>query len=164
MKQLLLPIFVLACVFCTQTSFTNSEAPQSRGKQKKIFPKTLNKHKIYLGMTEEKFLKKITLANKDVSKETITYTHTLNEGIIASISYFFTTETVPRLYQITLKYKDLNSVIPESIRLLGNPNHKNEWRFKKSLMKEDFDIGVWTFGHKLVYAATLKKGAWEQGF
>lgn len=164
MKQFVLSISLLMGIFLTQNSFIKLESPVSRGKQQKIFPKILKQQKIYLGISEEKFLKKLKFKKKNDSLETKTYNQTFNKGIIQTITYNFTKENIPKLYQITLIYKDLNMVIPESYKLLGKPNYNNEWRFIGKQMREKFDIGVWSFGQKLVYAATLKGSAWEQGF
>ncbi len=157
-------LLVLLIIFTT-ASFCPATSPESRGKQKKYFPKIIKDSKIYFGMSEEKFTSKIknTIPQKDGDFRTI-YIVPQQDSEIENITYYFTTTTTPQLYEFIIKYKDMNGVLPRAKTILGEPNHKGEWRISKKTIKEDFMMAVWTFGHKIVYAVNLKGSEWEQGF
>ena len=164
MKIILSYGFLILTLFSSNT-FNTKYYPESRGKQKKYFPKIIRDSKIYFGMSEEKFIHKIKDASlqKNNDYKTI-YVVTLQNSEIESITYYFTTTLTPQLYEFIIKYKDMNGVLPRAKSILGEPNHKGEWRFSNKTIKEDFMMAVWTFGYKMVYAVNLKGSEWEQGF
>ncbi len=157
-------VFVLTIVILN-SSFSPVIIPESKGKQKKYFPKIINDAKVYFGMTEEKFLKKNSAAilgeEVDFRK---TYTVKYNTGAIEEIIYYFTTEETPLLYEFIIKYKNMERVFPIAKELLGEPNYRGEWRIANTAIKEYFNMAIWTFGHKMVYATTLKHSEWKDGF
>lgn len=138
----------------------------SRSKQQKFFPKVLKKKDVYLGMSLEKLRKECPnaqpIANNSEFK--IEYTEASDIPGIASYTYLLTPTENPKLYQIAIRYKELEGVQARAEMLLGEPNHQGEWRMSGKEIKEEFDMGVWTFGYTWVYGATLKDSEWEKGF
>lgn len=154
-------------LICLSLAVPSSEiAPLSRGKQKKLFPKELKDQNVYLGMTLEKFISKRPAAVEDTvtSVFKITYTEKGSTSDIASYTYLLTQSATPKLYAIEIMYTKMDDVRARALEVMGKPNHKGEWRFPAELIKEDFMMGAWTFGQKIVYGATLIDGEWEQGF
>ncbi|AWH72725.1 hypothetical protein DCS32_00615 [Dokdonia sp. Dokd-P16] len=152
------------CLFITVPSVTLDEF--SKGKQQQHFPKKLKKKQLYLGMTLKKFHKKAPNATRiDTASEfKIEYTEAISDSSITSYSYLFTKDQEPLLYAITIAYKDMSTVRALAESLMGKPKNNEEWRMEPSMIKEDFTMGAWTFGHKLVYGATIINSEWEQGF
>ncbi|QIE58901.1 hypothetical protein G5B37_04780 [Rasiella rasia] len=123
--------------------------------------------KVFFGMKQDKFLAKNPAVTPTDSGFDFrrTYTEKIQTGPVVEIIYYFTTTENAVLYEFIIKYRDMQSVQATATQLLGIPNHKNtEWRISNKEIKEDFNIGVWTFGHKIVYAATLEGCEWEKGF
>ncbi len=165
MKTTVVTLTFLVAFLTISTAFTPAPIPESKGKQKKYFPKIIKEGKVYFGMTEEKFLKKHGQAQQENSTDfRKSYREKFSSGEIEEITYYFTNSPTPQLYEFIIKYKDMNTVLPTAKELLGEPNHQGEWRINKSLIKEDFMMAVWTFGHKIVYATSLKGSEWESGF
>ena len=138
----------------------------SKGKQQQYFPKELKKKQLYLGMTLAKFNKKAPKATpvEIESAFKIEYIETASDNDITSYRYLFTKDKEPLLYAITIAFDDMNSVRSRAEAIMGKPNHNEEWRMESSKIKEDFMMGAWTFGHKLVYGATITNSEWEKGF
>lgn len=138
----------------------------SRSKQQKFFPKTLKKKDIYLGMSLKKLLKESSFAQPigDHSEFKIEYTEASKITGIVSYSYLLTQTEDPKLYQIAIHYDEMEGVQNRAESLLGKPNYQGEWRMTAKEIKEEFDMGAWTFGHTWVYGATLKDSEWEKGF
>lgn len=138
----------------------------SKGKQQKFFPKELKKKGIYLGIDLKKFKKKAAKAKQveGHSEFKIEYLEPIAYGAIESYTYLFTQNENPRLYGITIKYTTMEGVQSRAQSLMGTPNQYGEWRMEASEIKEDFTMGAWTFGHKIVYGATLVDSEWEMGF
>lgn len=137
----------------------------SKSKQQKFFPKILKKKGIYLGITLEKLKKSNPNATPAPASEfKIEYTETSDSPEIVAYNYLFTKTDDPRLYSISISYRVMESVQPLAESLMGKPNYQGEWRKSEKDIKEDFMMGAWTFGHKLVYGATLEGSEWEDGF
>jgi len=138
----------------------------SKGKQQQFFPKELKKKQVYLGMTLSKFNKKAPKATRTDLESTfnIAYIETVTDQAITSYRYLFTKEKEPLLYAITIAYKDMNTVRSRAEAIMGKPTQNEEWRMESTTIKEDFVMGAWTFGHKLVYGATIVNSEWEKGF
>lgn len=152
------------CLFITAPSVTLDEF--SKGKQQQHFPKELKKKQLFLGMTLKKFEKKAPKARR-LDKESefkIEYMEAVSDSSITSYSYLFTKDKEPLLYAITIAYKDMSTVRALAESLMGKPNNNEEWRMEPSIIKEDFTMAAWTFGHKLVYGATIINSEWEKGF
>tara|TARA_R110001632_G_scaffold154068_2_gene272135 strand:- start:188 stop:685 length:498 start_codon:yes stop_codon:yes gene_type:complete len=145
---------------------SNTPEDWSRSKQQKFFPKTLKKKDIYLGMSLEKLQKECpnAIAISQSSEFKIEYTEASQIPGIISYTYLLTKTAEPKLYQIAIHYKEMEGVQARAEALLGKPNHQGEWRMPAKEIKEYFDMGVWTFGHKWVYGATLTNSEWEKGF
>lgn len=143
-----------------------SAMDDSKGKQHKYFPKELKKKGVYLGMSLEKFQKKITTAtpSEGHSEFTIEYLEPVASDLITSYTYLFTQNNNPQLYAITIAYTEMEGVQSRAEALMGTPNSNGEWRMQPSDIKEDFMMGAWTFGHKLVYGGTVTGSEWEKGF
>lgn len=138
----------------------------TKGKQHRYFPKELTQKGIYLGMT----LKKLSKKNKEALPPDTTSPFkieviepAITEGI-ESYTYLFTKSEEPLLYQIIIHYASMEGVHDRAVALLGEPNHQGEWRIQSEMIKEDFEMGIWTFGQKWVYSSTLEGGEWEKGF
>lgn len=154
-------------LLCSLTCYTSSGIiPASRGKQHKFFPKELKQQGVYLGMSLEKFNKKLPIAVKDTvaSLFKIKYTMDTDNAEITAFTYLFTPTETPQLYAIEIVYSSIDQVREHAIEFMGKPNHKGEWRFSEELIKEDFMMGAWTFGQKIVYGSTLMYGEWQDGF
>ena len=138
----------------------------SRGKQQKFFPKELKDTDVYLGMTLEKFTEKRPNAIIDtvVSVFKIKYTEPSDLENVASYTYLLTQSESPKIYAIEITYTSMDKVQSRAVEVMGKPNHKGEWRMAPKTIKEDFMMGAWTFGQKLVYGGTLKYSEWEKGF
>ncbi|RMB63865.1 hypothetical protein EAX61_00310 [Dokdonia sinensis] len=137
----------------------------SKSKQQKFFPKILKKKGIYLGMTLEKLKKTNPKATPAQASEfKIEYTETSNSPEVVAYTYLLTKTENPQLYSIAIEYRLMESVHPLAETILGKTNHQGEWRMSEKDIKEDFMMGAWTFGHKLVYGATLEGSEWEDGF
>lgn len=138
----------------------------SKGKQQKFFPKELKKKGVYLGMDLKKFQKKAENATQieGYSEFKIEYVEQVTDAFIQSYSYLFTQSNDPQLYAITIEYISMEGVQSRAHKLMGTPNEYGEWRMQPSEIKEDFTMGAWTFGHKIVYGATLIASEWEEGF
>ena len=161
LKKLILPIIFLLGL----ASVTQPMEDFSRSKQQKYFPKELKKKDVYLGMPLEKFRKEAPKAspiNTD-SEFKIEYTEDVSKGAIVAYHYLLTKETTPRVYKIAIEYKTMEGVQAGAEQLLGAPNYNNEWRLTPKEVKEEFAMGIWTFGHKLVYGATIKNSEWGKG-
>ncbi|GGG31552.1 hypothetical protein GCM10011344_35570 [Dokdonia pacifica] len=138
----------------------------SKGKQQQYFPKELKKRGVYLGMPLEKLKrkKKETLTLDTTSAFKIEASEPSTTDTIVSYTYLFTKSERPLLYQIIITYASMEGLHDSAIALLGAPNHNEEWRVDASDIKEDFTMGIWTFGQKWVYSSTLKGSEWEKGF
>ncbi len=145
-----------------------SHAPEgwTRSKQQKFFPITLKKKDVYLGMTLERLRKECPDAKPiaNISEFKIEFTEVSQIPGIKYYTYLLTKTADPKLYQIAIHYEEMEGVQARAETLLGKPNYQGEWRMPAKEIKEYFDMGVWTFGHKWVYGATLKDSEWEKGF
>lgn len=154
-------------LLCLSVSLTTSEITTiSRGKQNKFFTKDLKSKDVYLGMTLDKFKKKLPEAIEDtvISVFKIKYTEPSEIQGIESYTYLLTQSDIPKLYAIEIGYTSMDNVREHAVEVMGKPNHKGEWRFPAETIKEDFIMGAWTFGQKIVYGSTLEGGEWESGF
>lgn len=158
---------ILSFFFCLSIFAPLSSTDiDSRGKQQKYFPKVLKKKGVYLGMSAEKFLKEVPEATlvEGRSEFKIEYIESSQIPGIESYSYLLTQTSEPQLYSITIAYTEMEGVQSHAELLMGAPNYNGEWRMQPSEIKEDFMMGAWTFGHKLVYGATILNSEWEKGF
>ncbi len=139
---------------------------ESKGKQRHYFPKELIKKGVYLGMPLEKLTKKRKEAVPSTinSEFKIEISELSSSSDIISYTYLFTKSEQPLLYQIIITYASMEGVQDRAIALLGNPNYQGEWRIESSIIKEDFTMGIWTFGQKWVFSGTLTGSEWEKGF
>jgi len=162
---MLLRFYLLFC-FLIATTAIPSAVVVSKGKQQKFFPKELKKKGVYLGMSLEKFEKKITLdqLTKRPSEFNIHFTETIIDSQIISYTYLFTKSNTSKLYSIEIAYNEMDGVRQRAITLLGQPQDNGEWRISQEQIKEDFTMGVWSFGQKIVYGATVAGSEWENGF
>ncbi len=140
--------------------------PISKGKQQNYFPKELKKKGVYLGMTIEKLHKKCKGAQSPntTSPYKVEVLEPSETNGILSYTYLFTKTDQPLLYQIIITYESMEGVHDRAISLLGDSNHQGEWRINATTIKEDFTMGIWTFGQKWVFSGTLLGSEWEKGF
>lgn len=157
--------FLLIC-FPILLILPKTEMVDSRGKQQKFFPKELKNKDVYLGMTLEKFKKERPLAIVDttISVFKIKYTEPAEITGILSYTYLLTQTDTPQLYSIEIEYDVMDKVRSHAIATMGEPNYNGEWRMERNIVKEDFMMGAWTFGQKLVYGGTVEGSEWEKGF
>ncbi|WP_299683476.1 hypothetical protein [uncultured Dokdonia sp.] len=144
----------------------NASTVASKGKQHNYFPKELAKKGVYLGMSLKKLKKKCKGIQKidTTSVFKIEAIETSTTDTIVSFTYLFTKSEEPLLYQITITYTSMEGVQDKAVAMLGEPNHQGEWRIQPEMIKEDFTMGIWTFGPKWVISGTLKGSEWEKGF
>lgn len=164
MKYLFL-VWLGLCPFLYTLNDLSSTAI-SKGKQHNYFPKELTKKGIYLGMTLDK-LKKKCKRIRDINTTSTFKIEVTEPSIIDgtnSYTYLFTKTKHPILYQIIITYISIEGVHEKAVSLLGEPNYQGEWRIDPTSIKEDFTMGIWTFGQKWVFSATLIGSEWEKGF
>ncbi len=163
MKYLVLIwVGIFSCIY----PHDNTTIVASKGKQHHYFPKELTKKGIYLGMSLDKLTrkrKKATLSNTP-SVFKIEVSEPATTSGVSSYTYLFTKTKQPLLYQIIITYTTMEGVHDRAVTLLGNPNHQGEWRIDATMIKEDFTMGIWTFGQKWVFSSTLAGSEWEKGF
>ncbi|MEP0265098.1 hypothetical protein [Dokdonia sp.] len=163
MKYLVLIwIGIFSCIY----PLDNTTIVASKGKQYRYFPKELTKKGIYLGMSLEKLTRKRKEATRSNTPSAfkIEVSELATTSGISSYTYLFTKTEQPLLYQIIITYTTMEGVHDRAVTLLGNPNHQGEWRVNATTIKEDFTMGIWTFGQKWVFSGTLEGSEWEKGF
>ena len=165
MKYLFLIWFGL-CPFLYSTTTISETRIISKSKQQRYFPKELSKKGIYLGMTLDRFTKKRkgAIPNTTPSEFKIEFSEIATIPNSLSYTYLFTKTEQPLLYEISITYASMEGVHNRAVTLLGDPNHKGEWRIDATTIKEDFTMGIWTFGQKWVFSSTLTGSEWENGF
>lgn len=152
-------------LFTLLLSFTSVQG-QSLKEQKPLFPKVVQKMKVYLGASETYLLKRCPNCIDRQSEETFRtiYYSDLEDEQFQSV-FFYVSKSKKEMYEMILIAKDESSVNKLARDLLGVPNGKDgEWRFSLQQKKKDYTLAAWVFRNKLVIAGNLEGSEWESGF
>lgn len=160
MLQILKTLFVLLMVLAVAP--LPAQNPKA---QKRYFPKSIKKMKVYLGTTEAQLLKRCTECQDKQTGEsfrTIYSTPLQDEAFEMAVFYVSTSKS--EVYEMILVAKEGAKIEQIATKLLGAPNQGDEWRFSPGQTKQDFNLAAWTFKNKLIIAGDLEGSEWEPGF
>ena len=152
MNRQALLIFLIVALICGCSGLKNSHKTQQQ-----YLPKL---HRdLYLGMSKAEFLAARPNA-KLIQEESFreVYMDETADGSISQTGYYVSNTGI--MYEILVFYTSEIERDADAKKLLGSPNHKTiEWMFPS---KEGFQINIWTYKEKLIYAGLIEGTEWGE--
>jgi len=163
MRNTILILAILTIGICSCTSI--SKIPNEQKLQEKFLFKELIENDLYLGLSKENLLlqRPKAEANSDGFNFREIYIDTAFSQRFNTLIYYIDRDGTKPVYEFILLVDNGLDATKIAKEKYGEPNHKNEWRFKVEDTKLPFEIAVWTFKNKIIIAGAIPGTEWEDG-